>query len=197
MFHRWNLRNVSSGGSSRQWTQTNKPDHGKETVMAARRSADAESRPIQPVKANEASHPRPGTGSGSKGGHGHSEFFSAKEPLPAGLNLHLETPVEGGSLAGREQLNQDILLTRSPDPNFARCWFSRPLDCGADSGNSAFWKLEKTARDTWLLCLQRVNGEVAAYHLKTTKNAFPITLKKGRVSKEFTNWPRSITVSWA
>jgi hypothetical protein len=45
--------------------------------------------------------------------------------------------------------------------------------------------------------LQRVNGEVAAYHLKTTKDAFPITLKKGRASKEFTNWPRSITVSWA
>jgi hypothetical protein len=45
--------------------------------------------------------------------------------------------------------------------------------------------------------LQRVSGEVAAYHLKTTKHAFPITLKKGRVSKEFTNWPRSITVSWA
>jgi hypothetical protein len=100
-------------------------------------------------------------------------------------------------VAGREQLNRDILLTRSPDPNFACCWFSRPLDLGADGGDPTFWMLQKTARDRWLLCLKRVSGELAAYHLKTSKHAFPISLKKGRVTKEFTNWPGNITVSWA
>jgi hypothetical protein len=59
------------------------------------------------------------------------------------------------------------------------------------------WMLQKTARDTWLLCLRRVTGEVAAYHLKTSKDEFPITLKRGRVSREFTNWPSTVTVSWA
>jgi hypothetical protein len=154
--------------------------------------ADAESRPIQPVKAGY----RP-SGSGSFPRLVRCKFFSVNEPLPVGLSLHLDTPVQSGTAAGREQLNRDTLLIRSQDPNFACCWFSYPLDFGVASGNPAFWMLQKTARDTWLLCLRRITGEVAAYNLKTGKHGFPITLKKGRVSKEFTNWPRTITVSWA
>jgi hypothetical protein len=128
---------------------------------------------------------------------GRCKFLPANEPVPLGLSLHLDAPVAGGTVAGREQLNRDILLIRAQDPNYACCWFSRPLDFGPASDNPAVWMLQKTARDTWLLCLRRITGEVAAYHLKTRKHGFPITLKKGRVSKEFTNWPRTITVSWA
>jgi hypothetical protein len=57
--------------------------------------------------------------------------------------------------------------------------------------------LQKTGRHTWLLCLRRGKRDVAAYHLNTRKDAFPIALKKGRVSKEFTNLPHTITVRWA
>jgi hypothetical protein len=124
-------------------------------------------------------------------------FLPAKEPVPVALRLHLDTPVEGGTAAGREQLNCDTLLIRAQDPNFPCCWFSRPLDFGVASGNPAFWMLQKTAQDTWLLALRRITGEVAAYHLKTRQHGFPITLKRGRVSKEFTNWPRTSTVDWA
>ena len=169
--------------------------------MTAKRTAEAQSRLIQPVKARKISHGlhvQHGSGShGQKGKPPGSEFFPANEPLPVGLSLRLDTPVEGGSVRGREQMNRDTLLIRSQDPNFECCWFSRPLDFSADSGNSAFWMLQKTAPDTWLLCLRRVSGDMAAYHLKTRKHAFPITLKKGRASKEFTNWPRTITVNWA
>ncbi|HZV08073.1 MAG TPA: hypothetical protein VE999_23525 [Gemmataceae bacterium] len=162
--------------------------------MAPKRSVGADSRPIQPVKTNGAAHNLPQTiGSGSKGGRDLYGFFPEKEPLPVGLSLRLDTPVEGVS----EQLNQDTLLIRSPDPNFGYCWFSRPFDFGADRDNPAFWMLQKTARDKWVLCLRGSGGDMAAYHLKTTKHAFPITLKKDRASKEFANWPRSITVSWA
>src|SRR5262249_16236963 len=128
---------------------------------------------------------------------GRCKFFLANEPLPVALSLKLDTSVQGGTVAGREQLNRDTLLIRAQDPNFACCWFSRPLDFGVASGNPAFWMLQKTARDTWLLCLRRISGDVAIYHLKTRKPGFPITLKRGRVSKEFANWPRTITVSWA
>jgi hypothetical protein len=155
------------------------------------------------VKAGRASSTTPISGSFRLGGsqskppESRCKFLPAKEPVPVALSLQLDTPVDGGTAAGREQLNRDTLLIRSQDPNFACCWFSRPIDLGVASGNPALWMLEKTARDTWLLCLRRITGEVAAYHLKTGKHGLPITLKRGRVSKEFTNWPRTITVSWA
>jgi hypothetical protein len=165
--------------------------------MSARRIADVESRPIKPVKTGRADCHRRVVGSVSRPEEERCKFFPANEPLPVGLSLHLDMPVEGGIATGREQLNQDILLIRPQDPNFAGCWFSRPLDFASAKGNPAFWMLEKTGRHTWLLCLRRGKGEVAAYHLNTRRDAFPITLKKGRVSKEFTNWPRTITVRWA
>jgi hypothetical protein len=124
-------------------------------------------------------------------------FFPAKEPLPVALSLHFDTPIHGGTAAACEQLNQDTLLIRTQDPNFDCCWFSLPLDFGAAGDNPAYWMLQKTARDTWLLSLRRSSSDMAAYHLKTNKHAFPIALKKGRVSEEFKNWPRTITVSWA
>jgi hypothetical protein len=167
--------------------------------VAARRIAEAESRSIHPVKAirvsrNNNNQP---THSESRPKEGPYEFFLANEPLPVALNLHFDTRIDGGTAVAREQLNRDTLLIRAQDPNFSHCWFSLPLDFGAASGNPAFWMLEKTARDTWLLSLRQSSGDVAAYHLKTKKDAFPITLKKDRVSKEFTNWPGTITVSWA
>jgi hypothetical protein len=136
-------------------------------------------------------------GSQSRPMQGRCKFLPAHEPVPVGLSLHLDAPVEGGTPAGRDQLNRATLLIRAEDPNFACCWFSRPLDLGVASGNPAYWMLQKTARDLWLLCLRRITGDVAVYNLKTNKPGFPITLKRGRVSKEFTNWPRTITVRWA
>jgi hypothetical protein len=171
--------------------------------MAARRAADAQARPTQPVKAGRSpsAYAVSGSyrlsGSQSRPEEGRCKFLPANEPVPVALSLRLDTPVEGGTAAAREQLNGDTLLIRAQDPNFACCWFSRPLDFGVASGNPAFWMLQKTARDTWLLCLRRITGEVAAYQLKTGKHGFPITLKRGRVSKEFTNWPPTVTVSWA
>jgi hypothetical protein len=165
--------------------------------VAARRIADAESRSVQPVKAVRASNNPQPAGSGSKPVKNGCIFFPANELLPVALNLHFDTRIDGGTAVAREQLNRDTLLIRAQDPNFSHCWFSLPLDFGAASGNPAFWMLEKTARDTWLLSLRQSSGDVAAYHLKTKKDAFPITLKKDRVSKEFTNWPLTITVSWA
>jgi hypothetical protein len=165
--------------------------------MASRRMAGDEARSIQPVKAGRASKSHRPSGSQSRPLLGHCKFFPENEPIPVALTFHLETPLEGGTVSGREQLNRDFLLIRAQDPNFACCWFSHPLDIGVASGNPAFWMLQKTARDTWLLCLRRITGDVACYHLKTSTHGFPITLKKGRVSKEFTNWPRTITVSWA
>jgi hypothetical protein len=159
--------------------------------------AEVESRPVQPVKAGTAS-PGPQTGgSGSYPVRGHSKFFPANEPLPVGLSVHLDAPVTGGTAAGCEQLNRGALLIRAQDPNFACCWFSRPLDFGAARGEPAFWVLQKTARDRWLLCLRRGSGDVAEYHLKTRKHAFPIALKRGRVSREFADWPGTVTVRWA
>ena len=55
--------------------------------------------------------------------------------------------------------------------------------------------LQKIALDAWFLCLRRVGHELAAYHLRAIKNhRFPIKLKRGRVGKEFTKWPRTITI---
>ncbi len=125
------------------------------------------------------------------------KFFPANEPLPIALNLHLDMPIEGKNAAGLQQLIQDILLVRPEDPNFACCWLSRLLDLGASCDGQGFWMLQKTARDTWLLCFRRENGAMVVYHLKTRKHGFPITLKAGQVAEGLVHWPRSITVGWA
>jgi hypothetical protein len=119
------------------------------------------------------------------------------EPLPIALNLHLDTPIEGKNADGLQELIRDILLVRPEDPNFACCWLSRLLDLGAACDGLGFWILQKTARDTWLLCFRRENGAVIVYHLKTRKHGFPITLKARQVAKGLVHWPRSITVSWS
>jgi hypothetical protein len=92
-------------------------------------------------------------------------------------------------------LNQPTLLIHARG-TFVCCWFSRAIDFGDESGNPAFWMLQKTATDRWFLCLRRLTGDVAAYHLKTKNQGFPVKLKRGRVSKEF-KWPPTITVQEA
>jgi hypothetical protein len=124
------------------------------------------------------------------------KFFPKNQPLPVALSLQLHPHLKGGPSTARERLNRPALLIHAQDPNFACCWFSRAIDFGDESGNPAYWMLKKTAMDTWFLCLQRVSGEVAAYHLKTKNKDFPIKLKKGRVSKEF-KWPPTITISYS
>jgi hypothetical protein len=123
-------------------------------------------------------------------------FFAAGQPQPVALRLHLSPPVQGGTVAANYQVNQPTLLIHAQDPNFACCWFSRAIDL-EETGNPAFWMLQKTASDTWFLCLRRVSGELAAYHLKTTKHSFPIKLKRGHVGKEFKKWPLTIAISAA
>jgi hypothetical protein len=127
----------------------------------------------------------------------HCRFFPAKHPIPVALNLQLEAPVVGSTSASCNQVNRPTLLIHAQDPNFCCSWFSRAIDFGEESGNLAFWMLQKTAVDKWFLCLRRVSGEVATYHLKTKHHSFPLKLKRGRVNKEFKKWPRTITVSWA
>jgi hypothetical protein len=56
--------------------------------------------------------------------------------------------------------------------------------------------LEKTATDTWLLCLRRVSGQLAEYNLQSKIKHFPIKLKKGRTAKQF-KWPPTVTISQA
>jgi hypothetical protein len=139
----------------------------------------------------EQTHGSPGSGSGLPSPH--CKFFPKDQPLPVELTLHLDGPVEGGFESGRQQLHRPTVLIHAQDPAFACCWFSRAIDLGDEAGNPAFWMLQKTAMDTWLLCLRRVSGELAAYNLKTKGKGFPITLKKGRTTKDF-NWPATITI---
>jgi len=125
----------------------------------------------------------------------YSRFWPADQPLPVALNLQLDSPVSG-DVSGCGQVNRPALLIHAQGEQFASCWFSRAVDFGDESGNPAFWMLEKTAMDTWSLFLRRVSGDVAAYHLKIKKNdSFPIKLKRGVVSKELKKWPRTITIS--
>ncbi|HVA46293.1 MAG TPA: hypothetical protein VNH11_07960 [Pirellulales bacterium] len=85
------------------------------------------------------------------------------------------------------------MLIYAQDPAFACCWFSRAIDLGDESGNPAFWMLQKTAKDKWSLCLRRVSGQLAAYEVKAKSNGFPIKLKKGKTTKDF-KWPATITI---
>jgi hypothetical protein len=109
--------------------------------------------------------------------------------------LQLGTRITAGSSSASEPVNRLTPLFHSQDHNFPCCWFSPPIDSADTSGNPAFWMLKKTANDTWYLCLRRVSHEVASYHLKTrNSHKFPIKLKRGRVSKDFKNWPLTITI---
>lgn len=134
------------------------------------------------------------SGSGSAIRSPRCKFFPMGHLLPVDLTLHLDVPVEGGNEPGRQQLNRAALLIHAQDPAFACCWFSRAIDLGDESGNPAFWMLQKTAIDTWFLCLRRVSGQMAAYHLKSKIKHFPIKLKRGHTTKEF-KWPTTITIS--
>jgi hypothetical protein len=133
------------------------------------------------------------TGSGSGKPPAQCRFFPKGHPLPVELTLHLNAPLEGGLEAGRQQLNRPAILIHAQDAAFACCWFSRAIDLGDESGNPAFWVLQKTAMDTWLLSLRRVSGEIASYRLKTKDKGLPIQLKKGRTTRDF-RWPATITV---
>ena len=153
------------------------------------------------VKAVMGSGSRNGSGSlgGSGSGFGcephphHCKFFPKGQPLPVDVTLRFDAPLEGGNETGRHQLNRPTLLIHAQDPAFACCWFSRAIDLGDECGNPAFWMLQKTANDEWLLCLRRVSGQLVAYHLKSKSSSFSLTLKKGEATKDF-KWPRSITI---
>ena len=137
---------------------------------------------------------------GSQSGLGHDrlppacKFFSNGHPVPVGLTLALDAPVAGVNEVGCEQLSRPTLLIHAQDPEFACCWFSRAIDLGDESGNPAYWMLEKTAKDKWSLCLRRVTGQLAAYELKSKSNGFPIKLKKGKTTRDF-KWPATITIA--
>lgn len=121
-------------------------------------------------------------------------FFPKGQPVPVDLVLRFDAPLEGGNQTGRFQLNRPTLLIHAQDAAFASCWFSRAIDLGDESGNPAFWMLQKTARDEWQLCLRRVSGQLATYRLKTKSSSFSMTLKKGVATKDF-QWPKAITIS--
>jgi len=121
--------------------------------------------------------------------------FPSDQPPPVSLTLELDSPVEAGTSSACDRLNRPALLVHSRDPSFVCCWFGQAIDLGDDSCDPAYWMLQKTAVDTWFLCLRRVGHELAAYHLTAIKNhRFPVKLKRGRVGKEFTKWPRTITI---
>jgi hypothetical protein len=133
--------------------------------------------------------------------HG-SPFKYDDQPLPVALRLQVDTIFEGGTTVARDQLNGPTQLIHAQDAKFANCWFSQAIDFGDKSGNPAFWILEKTAIDTWLLCLRRVSGEVARYRLEINISKrhlipikrFPLTLRRVSVNREFKKWPRTITI---
>jgi len=154
----------------------------------SKRIASADSNPVLPVRMGDP------IGSGSRPGPDYRKFFVAGHPQPVALRFHLSPPVQDGIVAAPYQVNQPTRLIHAQDPNFSCCWFSRAIDL-EETGNPAYWMLQKTASDTWSLCLRRVSGDLAAYNLKTRKHSFPITLKKSRVGKEFKKWPRTVTIS--
>jgi hypothetical protein len=162
----------------------------KKSTRGTRQPARAGGRRKAPVRGwGSSSDP----GSGSERRPPRCKFFPTGHPLPVALTLQLDAPLQGGLPAGRQQLNRPTLLIHAQDAAFVCCWFSRAIDLGDEGGNPAFWMLQKTARDTWLLCLRRVSGQLAAYHLKAKAARFPIKLKRGVVTKEF-KWPPTITI---
>ena len=165
----------------------------KSRVGARTRSKSTEPLPVR-SPGMHISGPAGSYGSGVGIPEPHCKFLPRDKPVPVALHLQLDAPAKGGTAAGREQLNRPVLLIHAQDPAFACCWFSRAIDLGDESGNPAFWMLQKTAKDIWALYLRRVSGEIAAYHLKTKTKHFPIKMKKGRVTKEF-QWPKTITIS--
>jgi hypothetical protein len=121
--------------------------------------------------------------------------FPSDQPPPVSLTLKLDSPIEAGTSPACDRLNRPALLVHSHDPRFVCCWFGQAIDLGDDSCDPAYWMLQKTALDTWFLCLRRVDHELAAYHLRAIKHhRFPIKLKRSRAGKEFKKWPRTITI---
>jgi hypothetical protein len=114
--------------------------------------------------------------------------------MPVYVTLHLDAPVEGGDEFGRRQLNQPVLLINAQDRAFECCWFSQAIDLGDESGIPGYWMLQKTAKDTWSLCLRRASDKTAIYNLKSRAKYFPIKLRRGKTTKEF-KWPTTMTVS--
>jgi hypothetical protein len=99
-----------------------------------------------------------------------------------------------GKGAGSAQLNQPTTLVHSNDFSYRCCWFSSAIDFGDNSGNPAYWMLQKTAVGAWSLYLRRVSNQVAHYSA-SRKNDFPMKLNRKTVDKEFKNWPLTIKIS--
>jgi hypothetical protein len=158
------------------------------SVAKSRPAPKKTSRP----KSSERTNGVKGSGSGRLVGH--CKFFPKGQLVPVSLTLQLDASLQGGSELGRQQLNRPALLIHAQDPSFACCWFSRAIDLGDESGNPAYWMLQKTAIDTWSLCLRRVSGEMAVYHSNSKNGRFPIKFKKGRTTRDF-KWPAHITIS--
>jgi hypothetical protein len=168
----------------------------KITRRARRPSAPAQ----RPPARHQSAVPKPpdptvgGSGSGSGIIAPRCKFFPKGDLIPVSLTLQVNVPLEGGHEFGRQQLNRPALLIHAQDATFACSWFSRAIDLGDESGNPAFWMLQKIARDEWLLSLRRVSGEMANYHLESKSQHFPIKLKRGRTTREYV-WPPTITIS--
>ena len=146
-------------------------------------------------------------GSGSKGARGIHKaindlagqkagmlrLFPKDYLIPVELTACFEQPVAGGPVAARCVLDRPISLIHSQDLAAAGCWYSRPLDLGDESGDPAYWTLERTPRDIWNLCLRRATGEVVSFRVKAKSPKFPIVLRKHDSTAEF-GWPQTITI---
>lgn len=154
----------------------------------------------RPPARYQSSGPKPrdpnvgGSGSGSGIMPPRCKFFPKGDLIPVDLTLHFDVPLEGGREFARQQLNRPTILIHAQDAAFACSWFSRAIDLGDESGNPAFWMLQKIALNEWFLSLRRVSGEMATYHLESKSKHLPVKLKRGRTTKEF-HWPSTITIS--
>jgi hypothetical protein len=123
---------------------------------------------------------------------------NCQKPVPVALTLQLETLLKPGSSNVADAMQQPVPLFHSQNRTYPCCWFSQPLDAADAGGNPAYWILQKIADNTWSLILRRVSHELAKYQL-TSKDShrFPIKLTRVKVSKDFKNWPPTITVKAA
>jgi hypothetical protein len=120
---------------------------------------------------------------------------NCQKPAPVALSLQLDTRLQDGSSNVTDAMTRPVPLLHSQHRSYPCCWFSPPLDAADAGGNPAYWMLQKTANDTWSLILRRVSHELAKYHLKSKdSHRFPIKLKRVSVSKDFKNWPATITI---
>jgi hypothetical protein len=79
--------------------------------------------------------------------------FPSEQPPPVSRTLELDRPVEAGTSSACDRLNRPALLVHSRDPSFVCCWFGQAIDLDG-SCDPANWMLQKTAVDTWFLCLR-------------------------------------------